>query len=218
MKLVRVWFEKTGVAKYVSHLDLNRCMIRALRRAQLPIWYTEGFNPHPFTTFALPLSLGQEGLRETMDMKLLEDVPFEDIKNRLNAVLPGGIRVADIKEAVMKPGVIAFARYSLLIRADGVIGETLREQIGEVLSRPELLVARRTKSGVKEIDLSPFLSHYTVNADENGVQIDIVLPAGSTQNINPTVVFDALCKHLPYALHIKIQRLDAYNKDMRPFA
>ena len=73
MRNVRVWFKKEGTAKYISHLDLNRNMLRIIHMAKLPIWYTEGFNPHPFITFALPLSLGFSGLRESMDFKLLDD-------------------------------------------------------------------------------------------------------------------------------------------------
>ena len=60
MKSTRIWFHKFGTAKYISHLDLNRCVARAFHKAKLPMWYTEGFNPHAFVTFALPLSLGVE--------------------------------------------------------------------------------------------------------------------------------------------------------------
>ena len=67
---VRIFFSKSGRARYISHLDLNRTMTRAVRRAGLPIWYTEGFSRHPYLTFAAPLSLGFEGERETMDLRL----------------------------------------------------------------------------------------------------------------------------------------------------
>lgn len=78
-RTIRLVFSKTGRARYMSHLDLNRAMIRALRRAKLPVWYTEGFNRHPYVTFAAPLSLGYEGLHETMDLRLEEDVPMEEL-------------------------------------------------------------------------------------------------------------------------------------------
>ena len=77
MKTIRVLFHKTGRAIYISHLDLTRAMGRALARTQLPVWYTEGFHPHLYMTFALPLSLGVEGLCETMDFWLTEEVPFD---------------------------------------------------------------------------------------------------------------------------------------------
>lgn len=97
MKNVRVWFEKKDQCIYISHLDLNRCMIRAIQKSRIPIWHTEGFNPHPFITFPMPLSLGFLGKKECMDMRLLEDdFSFKEIINRLNDCLPKGIRVFEL--------------------------------------------------------------------------------------------------------------------------
>ena len=62
MRNVRIWFVKDFECRYISHLDLNRTMLRALHKSKLPIWHTEGFNPHPFATFPLPLSLGFRGV------------------------------------------------------------------------------------------------------------------------------------------------------------
>ena len=73
MKNVRIWFKKDFECRYISHLDLNRCMLRALHKSKIPVWHTEGFNPHPFATFPLPLSLGFRGVNECMDIKLEED-------------------------------------------------------------------------------------------------------------------------------------------------
>ena len=76
---IRLVFSKTGKARYISHLDLNRAMIRAVRRARLPVWYTEGFNRHPYVTFAAPLSLGYEGMHETMDLRLEGEMPMGEL-------------------------------------------------------------------------------------------------------------------------------------------
>ena len=74
MQNVRIWFSKTGVVKYISHLDLTRCMARALKLSGLPVWYTQGFNPRIYMTFAMPLSLGVSGLRECVDIRLTEEL------------------------------------------------------------------------------------------------------------------------------------------------
>ena len=79
---VRIRFSKTGRARYISHLDLNRTMTRAVRRAGLPIWYTEGFNPKPKITFAAPLSIGTESMCEFMDIRLTEKMPAEEAMRR----------------------------------------------------------------------------------------------------------------------------------------
>ena len=85
---VRIFFSKTGRARYISHLDLNRCMQRALKRSGLPVVYTQGFNPHIRNTFALPLSLGYEGETETMDFRLEPELPLEEVARRLRESLP----------------------------------------------------------------------------------------------------------------------------------
>jgi len=90
---VRIYFEKSGPARYISHLDLLRCFERSLRRAEIPFWYTEGFNPRPFMSFAQPLSLGTIGLREIVDIRLVEDMSFDTVIQKLNAVLPEGLVV-----------------------------------------------------------------------------------------------------------------------------
>ena len=70
MLKIRTVYEKRGRAKYISHLDLNRCMQRTIRRAGLPIWYSEGFNPRMYLMFPLALSLGFESVCEVMDFNL----------------------------------------------------------------------------------------------------------------------------------------------------
>ncbi len=102
MKTVRIVFSKTGRARFISHLDLVRTMTRVMRRAGIPLWYTEGFNRHPYLTFAAPLSLGFEGLRETMDLRLQEDMAYDELVSRLNAAFPEGFAAVSAAEAICK--------------------------------------------------------------------------------------------------------------------
>ena len=90
---VRVFFEKKGRIKYISHLDIVRCISRAIKRSGLPVWYTLGFNPHIYLTFALPLSLGFESECESMDFRLTEHKDPQEIIESLNRVFPEGLRV-----------------------------------------------------------------------------------------------------------------------------
>ena len=100
MTTVRVWFTKTGEAAYISLLDLQRVMQRALKRARLPVWYTQGFNPHIYMTFAAPLALGQESLVESLDCKM-EPLPenWQQACAALQACLPAGICAVKIEPA-----------------------------------------------------------------------------------------------------------------------
>jgi len=185
MTPTRIWFEKRGRAKYISHLDLMRAMTRAVRRAALPLWYTEGFNPHPYLAFPLPLPLGQEGLREAMDLRLVEDMPFNEVRARLNEVLPEGLRVLAVAEPWAKPGEIKAAEYRIVMDCD--IAQT------EALLREGKLTAKKMgKKGhrkvEKEIELAPLIVSYGFE----GEVLSCVLAAGSEVNLNPALLIGAL--------------------------
>lgn len=187
MKSVRIVFSKTGRARYVSHLDLVRAMTRAVRRADIPLWYTEGFNRHPYLTFAAPLSLGYEGLRETMDIRMLEDFPFDELVNRLNAVLPEGLVAISAADAVAKAGDLAAAEYRLTIQLPIQV-------VNSALAASELLVEKRTKKKtMKTIDILPYFKDARVEqAGENLTNVTVILPSGSAENINPGLFVTAL--------------------------
>lgn len=176
-----------GRAKYVSHLDLVRAMTRAVRRAAIPLWYTEGFNRHPYLTFAAPLSLGYEGLRESMDIRMAEDFPFDEIVMRLNATLPEGLTAISAAEAVAKAGDLAASEYRLTIHLPA-------QMILDALSSDELLVEKRTKKKtMKTIDILPYFKNAVVeSAGEERTVMTVQLPSGSNENINPGLFVSAL--------------------------
>ena len=95
---MRLRFEKTGRAIYISHLDMMRTMQRVFARAGLEMKYSEGFNPHPQISIALPLSVGTGSLCEIMDFRLTSDTELETLPERMNAVMPEGIRVIEAYE------------------------------------------------------------------------------------------------------------------------
>lgn len=187
MKSVRIMFSKTGRAKYVSHLDLVRAMTRAVRRADIPLWYTEGFNRHPYLTFASPLSLGYEGLRETMDIRMADDFPFDELVNRLNAVLPEGLVAISAADVVAKAGELAAAEYRLTIQLPSSV-------IVEALNATELLVEKRTKKKtMKTIDILPYFKNASIEAiGEEQTVVTVALPSGGNENVNPGLFITAL--------------------------
>lgn len=180
-------FSKTGRAKYVSHLDLVRAMTRAVRRADIPLWYTEGFNRHPYLTFASPLSLGYEGLRETMDIRMADDFPFDELVNRLNAVLPEGLVAISAADVVAKAGELAAAEYRLTIQLPSSV-------IVEALNATELLVEKRTKKKtMKTIDILPYFKNASIEAiGEEQTVVTVALPSGGNENVNPGLFITAL--------------------------
>lgn len=218
MKHVRIWFSKTGTAKYISHLDLNRCMHRAVQKAKIPLWYTEGFHPHAFLTFALPLSLGVDGHRESMDIKLEGEISVPDMIERLNAALPMGIRVFDITEPRMKPGKIAYASFVAQAEPEDGTVQTLESSLQNLLLREEIIVEKRTKSGVKSIDLKGFLKDVTISIQPGFLKLELILPAGSTENVNPGLLFDALNQYENQKPFVRLERTGLYDAEMHPFA
>lgn len=189
---VRATFEKCGRAKYISHLDLNRCMLRTFRRSRLPIWYTEGFNPHPYYSFALALSLGFESSCEILDFNLNEDIPYDEIKDKLNAVMPEGMRIVKVAEQKQKITAIAKAEYSFSLVSDET--DELFAAVQELIASPEILIEKKTKKGLKTVDIKPDMEILTCNKAENSIDISMYLPAGTQTNYNPTLFIEALKK------------------------
>lgn len=214
MNTVRIVFSKTGRAKYISHLDLNRCMIRAVRRAEIPLWYTEGFNRHPYVTFASPLSLGFEGLRETMDIRLEADMPMEELVQRMNAVMPEGLKILSAAPAIKKTADVARSRYRI------TLGCPL-SSINAFLQQEEIIVDKRTKKkDFKKVNLKPILneSDLLLEPTDGGTELKLTLPSGSSLSVNPALIVDALQKHAGLEeLPASIQRLEVYACDGEPF-
>ena len=198
MRCVRIWFKKMGMSRYVSHLDLMRAMTRTVRRAKLPLWYTEGYNPHPYMTFALPLSLGMESLCESMDVRIEGDITNEGIFDLLKGAMPPGIELTDVTDPVYDPKFIAFGEFDILFDTE-VGAEALAEKIKEMLSQDTLIVQKLGKKGrhkvLKDIDLIEFIIDYKIGVMGDRVKLSVTLPAGSTTNINPSLLADEISKN-----------------------
>ncbi len=193
-KNIRVFFSKTGRAIYISHLDLYRLFQRAIKRAKLPIWETEGFNPHVYITFALPLALGTAGICESLDTKLTEDISTEELIKRFNDALPRDIRVTAAAEQVRKPTDIALSEYEAEFDCDD-------EAFDAFLASEHILAEKKTKRGIAELDLK---QHLDVLERRKGY-LRFTFPSGSVFNINAGLLFDAFEKLSGteiYSLHI----------------
>ena len=210
LKTVRVVFSKTGRARFISHRDLVRTMTRVVRRAEIPLWYTEGFNRHPYLTFAAPLSLGFEGLRESMDLRLESDMPYDELAARINAALPEGFEVISVAEAVHKVGELSAAQYRL--RFDCPL-----ERLLSLLARPEIFVEKRTKKKtMKTLDIRPSFVDAVITAIEGGAEMTVTLPVGN-DTVNPSLLLQALNAANDEEYHLRVLRLDLLTADGKPF-
>lgn len=217
---IRIFFIKQGPSKYMSHLDLTRLMTRVVRRTDIPIWYTEGFNPHPFMTFALPLSLGTMGLYETMDIKLTdESYPLERVTSSLNACLPEGIEVTRTALPRMKPTEIDSASYEIALAAQRDKAELLCREFEAFCASDSIMSEKKTKhKKIVSLDLKPHIRECVCEANDNGALIKLRLSAGCTDNLNPSVVLKAFSDKSGIDLFgCLISRTGVYAADMRLF-
>lgn len=186
----RFVYEKCGRAKYISHLDLMRAMQRAIKRAKLPVWYTQGFNPHIYLMFPLTLPLGFESRVEVMDLALLSDDPFEETAAALNAQMPEGMRIVSCALPVHSHTEITSAGYRLRLTA-GIPGEELRELFKDFLSKDKIEIEKRTKKKtVNLVDIRPSINVTELTCDGDGIDIEMILPAGGSFNLNANVVIE----------------------------
>lgn len=169
--------------RFISHLDMMRFMTRLIRRADLPVWYTEGFNPHLYMTFALPLSLGFESDYEVVDIRLLDDgYPLDTLCEKLNSVCPPYIHFFDVREPVFKTGDVALAKFVITFDDGGKIFEKLNS----FLNKDSIKVLKKTKKGgEKEIEIADKIKDFSLEKCEENTVLKITLPAGSVENLNP---------------------------------
>ena len=207
---MRLFFTKLNRAKYISHLDMNRCMSRALRRAKLPVWYTGGFNPHMYLTFPLPLSLGCESSYECVDLKMVQAIDPQEVVQRLNPCLPPDIQVFAAAAPQMDQKEIAWADYEMTL--DG--GEQFAQEFADFVQREQIKVLKKTKKGEKEIDIRPHFAVQKMQGEGDTVTATIRFATGLELNINPTLLLD----NAPFPLHIRsLKRVMVYNHQLEPF-
>ena len=151
MRIIAALHE-TGRAAYLSHLDMQRTLQRSLRRADMPLLYSQGFNPHPLMAFAGALATGAESQREWFDVRLGEDIAPADFEARLNAVLPEGMAVSHAMAAPEDlstlTGHLTAARYTLWVRPEKAVSAVeVGSALKKLLQSEEIMVQKRTKSG-----------------------------------------------------------------------
>lgn len=218
-KDVRMFYEKTGMAKYISHLDTVRCITRAMKRANVPVWFTEGFNPHAFLTFAMPLSLGVESYCETVDFRLLENVDLTELTERLNNALPADITVKRIAEPVFSAADIRYAEYEIIFNNPD---ELLLQNAHSMLSSDEIIVPKKVKQGrkkvEKEVNIKEHIRTYELIEKDGKLILKTVLSSGNTTNINPSLLIGALTKDTNTdSQDVDIIKLKSYTENMEIF-
>ena len=192
MDKLRLRFEKTGRAVYISHLDLMATMQRAFSRAGLELKYSEGFNPHPLISILLPLSVGTASLCELMDFRLRGEADEELLQNlpaRLTAVLPEGIRVTEAYPAERKSVQLKWLDIRGTLEYDR--GAPAPEEVQAFFARDELVIERKTKRGVGQTDIRPAVDRIAIAAEGAELILNARISA-QEPTLNPDHLMQAL--------------------------
>ena len=179
---MRFKYKKTDELKYIAHLDTLRVFTRAIRRAKLPVAYSQGFNPHPLIAFMMPLSLGFTSNCEYVDIGF-ESIP-EQLANTLDKALPDGFIITGCYEPQDGPVDITACEYSVSFEKP-----IDTEGIKRFFEMDELTVDKKSKKGIKQVDIMPMILGYDISE----TKIIMTLSAGTVSNLNPELVL----KHMP---------------------
>ena len=211
----RLFYTKTGRLKYISHLDVNRLMQRALNRSGLPVWYSEGFNPHIYITFALPLALGIESTYEVMDFRLTTEFPENEIADAITRSLPEEMAVISVAKPIEKPQAIASAEYEVTFRAGQI---DLESSWNRFIDQPSIMAEKKTKRGIKELDLKSELISSSYHSTGEGVTVVLRLPAGSENNVSPLLLTDAFFAFMNEpAINTEYKKTGVFTKENKLF-
>lgn len=190
-----VRFSKEERVKYISHLDLMRTLQRALRRAEIPVAFSQGFNPHPRLSFASALAVGMTSEGEYMDILLEQDLVPDEFCNRMNKVLPLGIRMLEaIKVSNKIPSLMSIVeRADYLIKFPECNTDLFSDdKIEQFLSQDEIVVQLKGKKGMRNVNIRNMIHHMEWITDKtDGVLLKVRLSTGSKANLKPNILAEA---------------------------
>ena len=213
--MLRALFEKTGTAVWISHLDLMRLFQRAFARANLPLKHTQGFNPRPSVSIALPLSVGMESVCELLDFEVEGNFTPEEITKRLNETLIDGVRVREVYEGSRKIRDLALLECEVFLEYDAGVPENALEPLTALFGRESIVVTKKSKNGPVEQDIRPMLREALVRPENEQLLALSAIICCQNPTLNPALLLSAIEKYAPEAKpdFAKIKRLEIYDKD-----
>lgn len=216
---IRMKFEKTGVVKYIGHLDVMRYFQKANRRAELDIAYSGGYSPHQILSFAAPLGVGLESYGEYLDVEMESVTSSQDIMDRLNRVNVPGIRVTNVvrlkEDAANAMASVAAARYRVTFYEGYEPDFDYLSQLECFLAQETIPYEKETKNGTKTLNLREAIYECQGLRDEQGhpIGLEMLVNASSAGNIKPGMVVEALysfCGAKLPRFALAVTRLDTY--------
>lgn len=195
----RLLFEKTGNAVYISHLDLMRLFQRAFKRGGLNLKHTQGFSPRAMVSIALPLSVGVESKCEILDYELVgqDELSGREIRDRLNATMPAGVRVLEVYDSPRKPRELTHLDVAIRLEYDNGVPEQAADAIRALFARESVIVTKRGKNGPVDQNIIPMISNLRISA-LSGQELEITCRICAQEpSLNPQQLITAIENELP---------------------
>jgi radical SAM-linked protein len=205
--IIRVKYKKGEEVKYVGHLDLMRTFTRCLKRTNIPLEYSKGFNPRIQISFALPLGVGVTTDADYFDLTLASKMNIDLFLSELNSVLPLGLKVLEAKYIEDKKSLMSLvkeAKYEITLETT-----VEKEQIETLLNEENIIITKESKSKKQneEIDIKPYILESKVIENEEGkVILKIHSTAGSVNNLNPLYLINIINEKIGEIKDYEIKR------------
>ena len=219
-KLIRVKYKKEDEMIFISHLDLQRLLQRAFRRAKINLSYSEGFNPHPKMSYGNALALGVESQGEYVDIEIEDDIEVDEFLERINNQLPEGIKFIKGQEIDPKTpslsSVIVYGEYIFNIDLDTPLSkEFVISRVLNFVKSEEIIVTKTNKKGRKvEVDIRPLIKNFDlVSLDDKKVTFESTIATGSKANLNINILIPQILNMLDLEIdprEVSVLRRDLY--------
>lgn len=208
----RMKYTKKGPLRFIGHLDLVRIFNRVMRRAGIPVAYSQGFHPHPKISFGPPLPLGMSSTAEYADFSL--SAQFEDIGKTLAKGMMDGMEIISVRPIFEKAEsltkIITLAEY----RVQCAVNEKTLENIANVLQSDHILIQRTTKNGIKEVDIRPGIINMVVAGDGSGFTMILSLETG--KSVKPSEILELILCGEPLSVTRTEQYAEVQGKRVSP--
>lgn len=219
-KLIRVKYKKEDEMIFISHLDLQRLLQRAFRRAKINLSYSEGFNPHPKMSYGNALALGVESQGEYVDIEIEDDIEVDEFLERINNQLPEEIKFIKGQEIDPKTpslsSVIVYGEYIFNIDLDTPLSkEFVKSRVLNFVKSEEIIVTKTNKKGRKvEVDIRPLIKNFDlVSLDDKKVTFESTIATGSKANLNINILIPQILNMLDLEIdprEVSVLRRDLY--------
>ena len=193
-KIIRCKFKKENDMIYISHLDLQRLLQRAFRRAEIQLSYSQGFNPHPKMSYGHALALGTESQGEYLDVEIEDDLTADEFMKKINATMPEGIAFIDAKEITKDvpslSSTIEYGEYMFTIELDKALSkEFVKSKVSELMNQEDIIITKKNKKGkTVEVNIRPMIKTFDViDVEDKKITLESTMSTGSKANLNTNI-------------------------------